>query len=104
MVESNQGSVVLSDEEKAWLTNHPKIFWHLAPTSYRIEQIDEKGQYRGMAADYIALLEKILCIEFEIEHVPSWGQILKKTQNREVDMWGTATSLVIIKPKERVLV
>ncbi|MCF6239284.1 MAG: hypothetical protein L3J79_10850 [Candidatus Marinimicrobia bacterium] len=46
----------LSPSEQKWLDEHPEIV--LAPRgwSYPFEFFDDSGTYRGVAADYIALL------------------------------------------------
>ena len=58
--------LILSQTEKAWLTQHPELVLAPAEDFAPYEFFDDKGRYRGMAADYIALLEKRLGIHFRV--------------------------------------
>lgn len=81
----------LSKEERAWLKGHPEIRLSPDPDFLPIEFIDSNGKYKGIAADYIALLEKKLGIKFEIQKYKNWDEVIEKTKARESDMWGAAT-------------
>jgi two-component system, NarL family, sensor histidine kinase EvgS len=83
--------VVLTPQERAWLQDHPKIRLSPDPDFLPIEFIDESGKYMGIASDYINLLQKKLGIKFEILKFNNWTEVLKKTKNKESDMWGAAT-------------
>jgi signal transduction histidine kinase len=82
---------ILTIDEREWLANHPKISIAPDPIFLPIEFIDSKGNYSGIAADYISLIEKKLGINFEKVSLKNWDEVLKKTKKREVDMWGAAT-------------
>ncbi len=82
---------VLTRDEREWLAKHPKISIAPDPIFLPIEFIDSKGNYSGIAADYISLIEKKLGINFEKIHLKNWKEVLEKTKKREVDMWGAAT-------------
>jgi len=86
-----ESEVILTQEEKAWLQGHPEIRLSPDPDFLPIEYIDESGKYTGIAADYIALLQKKLGIKFKILKFTNWTEILEKTKNKESDMWGAAT-------------
>ncbi len=57
---AGQRLTALSPQEQAWLAEHPVVL--LAPDADfpPIEFFDEQGQYRGIAADYAALVEQRL--------------------------------------------
>ena len=80
----------LTPEERVWLEKHPVI--RLAPDPYfpPVEYLDKNGQYSGIAADYVNLLEKKLDIKFEIVYLKNWDEIIIATQNRQVDLLGGA--------------
>lgn len=80
----------LSAEETAWLADHPVIRLAPDPDYAPIEYFDESGKYCGLAADYIALVEEMLGIRFQIVRLNNWDEILKKTKDGEIDMWGAA--------------
>ena len=83
---------VLTDGERAWLREHPAI--KLAPDRdfAPVEFIDEDGEYRGIAADYIRLIGERLSIDFQIVPVANFEEVLQKARSREVDMTGALTS------------
>jgi diguanylate cyclase (GGDEF)-like protein/PAS domain S-box-containing protein len=86
------GTVVsLTPAERAWLAEHPVIRLAPDPDFPPIEFIDADGRYRGIAADYAALIERKLGINFTIVHLQSWDQVLEKAQRREIDMFGAAS-------------
>jgi len=81
----------LSEQEKQWLSEHPSINLAPDPEFLPIEFIDKKGNYKGIAADYIHLLEKKLNVKFNILSLKNWDDVLQKTKERKNDMWGAAT-------------
>ena len=46
----------LTDKERAWLSEHEPIRMGNDPSWEPFEFIDDAGQYRGMAAEYVDLL------------------------------------------------
>ena len=81
----------LTQKEKVWLQDHPEIKLSPDPDFPPIEFIDSSGEYKGIAADYIALLEKKLPIKFKILKYKNWDEVIEKSKSRETDMWGAAT-------------
>ena len=80
----------LSRGEQAWLKDHPIIRLGIDPDFAPYEWINERGQYVGIAADYIALLEKRLGIKFEVVKDKSWSEILQMAKRGELDMLSAA--------------
>jgi hypothetical protein len=54
----NAKPFALSAKEKTWLASHPNIKLAPDPEFVPIEYFDENGNYRGIAADYLAHVEK----------------------------------------------
>ncbi len=81
----------LSKKEKKWLSEHPSINLAPDPEFLPIEYIDGQGNYKGIAADYIHLLEKKLKVKFNILSLKNWDDVLQKTKEKKNDMWGAAT-------------
>jgi signal transduction histidine kinase/ABC-type amino acid transport substrate-binding protein len=81
----------LTQVEKVWLQDHPEIRLSPDPDFLPIESINAKGEYKGIAADYIALIEKKLGINFKILKYKNWAEVIEKSKTRESDMWGAAT-------------
>jgi len=82
-----QESLVLTDEERAWLSEHPTIRIAPAPNFPPVEFFDDQGTYHGIAADYAAILESKLGIRFEVEQRSAWAEVVEGTKLREVDVW-----------------
>lgn len=80
-------SLNLSDQERAWLAAHPVIRVGIDRNFSPYEWIDRQGNYRGIAADHLRLLEQRLGVSFElVQDKKSWGEVLTAAQRGEVDM------------------
>jgi PAS domain S-box-containing protein len=87
----------LSTEERKWLKEHDgKI--RVAPDPYYppLEYFDEKGIFKGIAADYLKLIEKKLQCKFQVVRLSSFEEILEKARYREIDVVNT-----VMKTSER---
>jgi len=76
----------LTLEEKQWLSEHKII--KIAPDPYfpPIEQIDKDGNYTGISAEFMKIIESELGIKFQVIHCKDWDEVLQKAKSREVDM------------------
>lgn len=78
--------VELSSEQQAWLDAHPDIrlgpYSNYAPAQF----VDDQGVHRGIAADYTALVERMLGIGFTNVYTDTWQELLDKAKAREVDV------------------
>tara|TARA_B100000676_G_C18076145_1_gene847771 strand:- start:2080 stop:2808 length:729 start_codon:yes stop_codon:yes gene_type:complete len=86
----------LTASEKAWLAAHPRIRLTPDPDFPPIEYFRD-GQFFGIAADYVRLIERKLGIKFEIREVDSWSTSVKETKARENDVW----SAVAVTPERQ---
>jgi|GEM_PF-2879895 len=83
----DQSKDPLTAEEKAWLTtNDGKIVLAHDPNAKPIDYLDDKGEFRGIAADYVHLIEKKLNFKFNIVHIKTWDAVLKKAKRKEIDV------------------
>jgi two-component system cell cycle sensor histidine kinase/response regulator CckA len=57
---------VLTAEEQAWIAAHPVILLRPDTDYSPVEFIDDQGVYRGITADYVALVEQRLGIRFQV--------------------------------------
>ncbi len=83
--------VVLTVAEKQWLTEHPIVRLSPDPAFAPIESVNSDGEYVGMAADYMALIEKKINFKFTVVGYPSWKQVLEQTKQKKVDVLAAAT-------------
>ncbi len=79
-------AIDLTPQEAAWLAEHPVIRIAPDPEFPPIEWFDENDLYKGIAADYMDLIEKELKIKFEVVRCTNWDEVLHKAKNREVDL------------------
>jgi len=78
--------IILSDQERAWLAAHPVIRVGIDRDYAPYEWVDAEGNYTGLAADYMQLLEDRLGIKFEIVKGKSWAEVLALAKKGELDM------------------
>jgi PAS domain S-box-containing protein len=83
-------TVDLTQREKDWLAAHPVIRMAPDPDFPPIEWFDENGKFTGIAAEYVAIVERNLGFKFTIVRCASWDEILEKAQNHEIDMLSAA--------------
>ncbi|RIZ64904.1 MAG: EAL domain-containing protein [Methylococcales bacterium] len=77
----------LTESEQRWLADHPAIRVAVNPNKQPYDWVDEQGQFVGMAADYLKLLEQKLGIHFSIvKPGASLADILDMVKHGEVDM------------------
>ncbi len=78
--------IALTQEEQNWLDKHPVISLASDPAWPPIEFYDNKGIYRGMTADYIAILEDKLGITFTTNRYKNWETVLQAAKDRKINM------------------
>lgn len=78
--------VKLTQEERMWLLSHPVIVMGIDKDFQPYEWIDSKGNYVGLTADYIALVQKNLGVKITIIKDKSWAQTLEMAKSGEIDM------------------
>ncbi|MEA3500319.1 MAG: transporter substrate-binding domain-containing protein, partial [Candidatus Marinimicrobia bacterium] len=76
----------LNKKEIQWLSDHKTIRIAPDPSFPPIEYFDEQGNYVGISADYMKLIEEDLSIKFEVVHCKNWDEVLQKARDREVDL------------------
>ncbi|MHC5114795.1 MAG: SpoIIE family protein phosphatase [Planctomycetota bacterium] len=84
--------VELTDAENAWLKAHPVIRLAPDPDFPPFEFFDDRGDYVGIAAEYVQLLEQRLPVTIEIVRLPDWTTVMDQARARDVDMFGAAVA------------
>ncbi|MBF0587799.1 MAG: transporter substrate-binding domain-containing protein [Magnetococcales bacterium] len=77
----------LTASERQWLTDHPNLRMAVDIDWPPFEFIDEQRQYRGMAAEYIALIEEQLGIRFQINKDKKWDEMVEAVKAKELDLY-----------------
>lgn len=78
--------VDLTIEEQEWLNDHPVIRFTGHPRWMPFEEITDEGEHIGIIAEYLALFEKQLSIQFEVIQTNSWAESVTKALNGDVDV------------------
>ena len=75
-------SISLTPQERDWLSAHPVIRLAPDPDFPPVEFFDQEGTYRGITADFVALIERSLGLRFSIVRLPNWDAILAADKNK----------------------
>lgn len=76
----------LTAQEKAWLLAHPTLQVGSGTVWQPYEFIDTHNQYRGIIADYLALISQKLGIRLSIVKDKSWIEIKSLLAQKQIDM------------------
>lgn len=80
-------SLDLTAEESSWLEDNPIIKLGIDRNFAPYEWIDDSGAYKGIAADYIHLVEQRLGVIIEpVVTKKSWSEVLQAARDGEFDM------------------
>lgn len=76
----------LTPEEEEFIRQHPTIYLGVDPTFVPYEFIDSDGQYKGIAADYIALISEKTGLQMTIVQGLTWSEAYEKAVQKEIDV------------------
>lgn len=76
----------LTPSEQQWLEQHPVVRVGVDNDFAPYEWIDENGDYVGLAAEYIKLLEKELGVRFDIISDKPWHEIMDMAKQGKLDL------------------
>lgn len=82
---SPQPQIQLTQEEQDFIRNNPVIHLGVDPTFVPYEFIDTDGQYKGIAADYIALICEKTGLQMEVKKGLTWTEAYEKAVKGELD-------------------
>jgi signal transduction histidine kinase len=83
---ASTNAIILTEKEQKWLQKHPQIRIAPDPDFAPFEWFSRDGIYKGIAADYVQLIEERLNIKFRIVQANDWSQVRGLAQAREVDV------------------
>jgi diguanylate cyclase (GGDEF)-like protein/PAS domain S-box-containing protein len=79
-------ALTLSQEEQAWLAEHPQIRLGIDTSWPPFEFRDEQGLYRGLSADYVELIEKRLKVRMLPVEPRNWGEVMASAKRGQLDL------------------
>jgi len=80
-----ENGISWTEDELAFMEEHPVIRLGVDPGFVPYEFIDENGEYRGIAADYLALIGERTGLQFEIVKGLTWPEVYDMALAGEVD-------------------
>jgi two-component system, sensor histidine kinase and response regulator len=78
--------IKLTDDEKEWIAAHPVIRYMGKSDWLPFETFLENGEYTGIVADYLGLIEKRLGIRFEKIKSSAWFESRMKAMAGKIDV------------------
>ncbi len=79
-------NIHFTKEEKQWLNEHSSITIGIDTNFAPFEFIDENDEFKGITADYLHEMEKILDIKFNIIKTKKWNEIIDMAKNKSIDV------------------
>jgi len=76
----------ITSEEREWLNDHPVITYAFDPEFAPFEYYDSEGISQGIIIESLALIERQLGIEIEIEYIGDWSQVVESLSDKHIDM------------------
>ncbi|PVV05913.1 MAG: hypothetical protein B6D77_17300 [gamma proteobacterium symbiont of Ctena orbiculata] len=81
----------LTPKEQSWIAQHPVIRVGVETQAKPISFMTADGDYRGLSADYLKLLERRLGLTFTVVTDSDWSGLLDQIQSHELDLIGTVS-------------
>ncbi|MBF0100728.1 MAG: transporter substrate-binding domain-containing protein [Desulfobacterales bacterium] len=76
----------LTDQEKEWIKTHKTIRIGIDPEFVPFEYRDANGIYRGLASDYVSLLNERLGLDMKVVQGLPWKEVIERTKAKEIDV------------------
>ena len=84
--DAKTGSISFTDDEQAFIEAHPVIHLGVDPQFVPFEFIDTDGLYKGIAADYLAVISDKTGLIFDVAEGLSWQEAYDKVLIGELDV------------------
>ncbi|MFP2768865.1 ATP-binding protein [Oceanisphaera sp. KMM 10153] len=81
----NANPVVLTDEERSWIAEHPVVHMAVDPDWKPVEYV-ENGQHLGLVSEYVAAIERKTGLRFERVPNTGWGAVTGELERGDVDV------------------
>jgi len=81
---------LLTEEEKHYLVEKKEISFCVDPQWKPFEWIDEKGEYRGMGADFLKEFSALVGVKTVLYKTKTWQESLEAIKNKKCDMFPVA--------------
>jgi len=87
-IQSDDGvrRITLTPQEQIWLHEHHNLKFTGDPDWLPYEAFDDKGEYIGIVADHLKLIEKHSGIKFNIVASKTWQESVEKVRDGKIDI------------------
>lgn len=85
----------LSQQEQTWLRDHPVIRFAGDPNWLPYEAFDQQGNYVGIVAEHLKIIEQRLGIKIDIVKTKTWRESLEKVKTNEIDVLSETTDSLL---------
>ena len=79
-------NIGLTKEEKEWISSHPDIKFTGDPGWLPFEAFNDRGEYIGITAEHLKIIESLTGVEFTIVPTKTWSESVALSENMEVDI------------------
>ncbi|WP_134676486.1 bifunctional diguanylate cyclase/phosphodiesterase [Ectopseudomonas khazarica] len=79
-------ALTLDEDERAWLAANPQLRLGVDASWPPFEFRDAQGNYLGLTADYVRLIESRLGVELEPIEPSDWSAVLQQARSGQVDL------------------
>ena len=79
-------ALTLNEDERTWLAAHPALRLGVDASWPPFEFRDEQGNYHGLTAAYVRLIEERLDVELQPVEPSNWSAILEQARMGQVDL------------------
>lgn len=78
---------LLTPGERQWLVEHDRLI-RIGITEIPVQVLRgaTTGDYKGLAIDYVKLLERNLRCKFKLVYYKTWNEVMQAARNKEIDM------------------
>lgn len=83
-IDKNANSI-FSQEELEWIKKNPVVKIGVDADWPPFEYVNEKGEYQGIASDYLNLISKYTGLKFEI-NASDWYSVISNIKDKKLDM------------------
>src|SRR4051812_2232680 len=80
--------VKLSESERAWLQQHPIVYWGVDPDWPPFSSFDKEGRASGINIEIVELIAKRAGLHLKLVKTPTWSETLHKTDTGEIHFIG----------------
>jgi ABC-type amino acid transport substrate-binding protein len=78
-------NTLFSQEELEWIKKNPVVKIGVDANWPPFEYVNSKGEYQGIASDYLSLISKYTGLEFEV-NASDWYSVISKIKDKKLDM------------------